>query len=309
MFGGQVAAQAVLPPLFVLGHWRSGTTHLHNLLAVDGRFASPRFTEVMIPFTFLVGEPVFSALARLFLPRTRFGIDNVSFHADVPFEEEFALAQLTGLSPYLAWAFPERAGHYDRYLSFRDASEVEVERWKKAFVHFLKKLTCKHRKPVILKSPPNTARVRLLLDIFPDARFVHIHRDPYTVYRSTVRLHERSTPNNAFQRLDRSTLHERVVRQYVETFDAFFADRSLIPPGRFSEVAFGDLEADPVGQVGRIYDELGLPDFGGVRSAVESYVGTLDGYRKNRHADLTADLRTELASKWRRSFNEWGYRT
>src|SRR5262249_6786987 len=43
----------VQQPLFVLGHWRSGTTHLHNLLALDERFAFPNFFQVFHPHTFL----------------------------------------------------------------------------------------------------------------------------------------------------------------------------------------------------------------------------------------------------------------
>ncbi|HEY2249632.1 MAG TPA: sulfotransferase, partial [Planctomycetaceae bacterium] len=51
-----VARQQVLPPVFILGHWRSGTTHLHNLLSLDERFAYPKFAQIMIPKTFLTGE-------------------------------------------------------------------------------------------------------------------------------------------------------------------------------------------------------------------------------------------------------------
>src|SRR5687768_18104609 len=40
----------------------------------------------------------------------------------------------------------------------------------------------------ILKSPPHTCRVPTLLRLFPDARFVHIVRDPYAVYPSTLHL-------------------------------------------------------------------------------------------------------------------------
>src|SRR5687767_13430189 len=40
-YDSRVNNVAVPPPLFVLGHWRSGTTHLHNLLTIDARFAFP----------------------------------------------------------------------------------------------------------------------------------------------------------------------------------------------------------------------------------------------------------------------------
>jgi hypothetical protein len=307
IYGRKVAATQVPPPLFVLGHWRSGTTHLHNLLAIDERFGSPRFSEVMIPRTFLTGEWVVTSLAKALLPETRFGIDNVSLSTRAPSEEEFALAQLTFYSPYMSWAFPRHAEHYDRYITFRGVPEREVKEWQAAFLTLLKKLTLKDRKPMILKSPPNTGRIRLLLDVFPDARFVHIHRDPYTVYKSTRHLHVSSWKTFAFQKLDESSLRERILHGYEDMFDAFFAERSLIPPGRFAEVAFNELESDPVGQVERIYGELGLPAFGDVKPKVEDYVRSLEGYKKNKHTELPEDLRAEIARRWRRSFDEWGY--
>lgn len=307
IYSRKLAATEVPPPLFILGHWRSGTTHLHNLLAIDKRFGSPKFSEVTIPSTFLTGEWVLNSAARVLLPKTRFGIDNVSLSTEAPSEEEFALAQMTSYSPYMGWAFPEHADYYGRYLNFRGVPAHEVAEWKAAFLIFLKKLTIRHGKPMILKSPPHTARIRLLLDIFPNARFIHIHRDPYTVYQSTRHLHVSSWKNFAFQKLDEDALQERILRQYVDMFDAFFDDRSLIPSGRFTELSFIELEADPMGQVERIYRELSLPDFAEVQPRIEQYVASLAGYKKNKHVDLPAPLRERIQQDWRRTFDEWGY--
>lgn len=307
VYGRRVAATPVPPPLFILGHWRSGTTHLHNLLAVDERFGSPRFGEVMLPKTFLTGEWVLASAAAALLPSTRVGIDNVSLSTQAPSEEEFALAQLTTYSPYTGWAFPRSAERYDRYITLRGMPDAEVTEWQASFVTFLKKLTLRHGRPMILKSPPNTGRIRLLMEVFPDARFVHIHRDPYTVFQSTRHLHAGGWRNYAFQTLDESTLRERVLSNYEQMMDAYFEERSLIPAGRFAEVAFGDLEIDPMGQVERVYRELGLPTFDDVRPKVEEYVRSLAGYRKNKHVELPEDLRAEIARRWRRSFEEWEY--
>jgi hypothetical protein len=307
IYGREIANTIVPPPLFVLGHWRSGTTHLHNLLALDDRFGSPKFSEVTIPSTFLTGEKVLTTAAKYLLPKTRFAIDNVPLSTEAPSEEEFALAQMTFHSPYMGWAFPEHADYYSRYVNFRGVPEHEIAEWKNAFLVFLKKLTLRHHKPMILKSPPHTARIKLLLDIFPDARFVHIHRDPYTVYQSTRHLHVSSWKNFAFQKLDEQALQERIFRQHKDMFDAFFDERSLIPAGRFTELSFKQLEEDPIGQVERIYRELSLPDFGDVKSKVENYVGSLGTYKKNKHVDLPPELRERIAREWRRTFDEWGY--
>lgn len=305
----RVKAQQVLPPVFILGHWRSGTTHLHNLLSIDERFAYPRFAQMMIPNSFLLGEPVLAACSSMLLPSNRMGIDQVAMHPGVPWEEEFALCAATSLSPYMGWAFPSRSDHYDRYLTFRDVPPAELERWKTAFVTLLKKLTVRYGRPLVLKSPPNTARIKLLLEMFPDARFVHIHRNPFVVYQSTRHLHLQSLALNSLQRPDPSDVHERVLRLYTQLFDAFFEQRSLIPPGRFCEVAFDDIERDPVATLRRIYGELALPEFGAVEPAVRKYVGSLADYRKNEYCELPAQVRSELARAWQRSFDEWGYPT
>jgi hypothetical protein len=105
--------------------------------------------------------------------------------AGVPSEDEFATCTMTGLSPYMAWCFPGGGASYGRYLTFRDAPDSEVTRWEDALMTFLKKLMVRYGRPLVLKSPPHTARIRRLLGLFPDARFVHFHRDPYVVFRST----------------------------------------------------------------------------------------------------------------------------
>src|SRR5262249_10344440 len=151
-------------------------THLHRLLAADSRFAFPTFSQVWHPHDFLLTDRLRSRAARLLLPATR-TLDNVALHPDAPEEEEFALCRMTSLSPFLAQAFPDRAAHYGRYLTFRGVPAKEVERWKAAFVRLAQKLTWKYRRPLLFKSPPHTARIRLLLELFPGARFVHIHRN------------------------------------------------------------------------------------------------------------------------------------
>jgi omega-hydroxy-beta-dihydromenaquinone-9 sulfotransferase len=184
-YGAAVAKTRITDsPLFVLGHWRTGTTYLHALLAGDTeQFASPNSIQVSYPYTFLCTEAAVRRQFAAMVPRTR-PQDNVELTADTPQEDEFALCVASLKSPYPGMlSFPRRADHYDRYLTFRGVPEPEVEEWKAAFRWFLQKLTLKHQRPLLLKSPTHTGRLRLLLELFPGARFVHIHRDPYAVFR------------------------------------------------------------------------------------------------------------------------------
>ncbi|GIL87732.1 hypothetical protein Vretifemale_15775 [Volvox reticuliferus] len=105
-FSRAIAAQPLHPePVFILGHPRTGTTHLHNLLANDPRFAFATTFHAGFPSSFLSLEPVRGLLSGL-LARRR-PMDNMALHWDLPAEDEIAVNLLTGGdSPYLALVFP-----------------------------------------------------------------------------------------------------------------------------------------------------------------------------------------------------------
>jgi hypothetical protein len=295
------------PPLFVLGYWRSGTTHLQNLLSQDSvGFAFANTYQVFNPRIFLTTEEAVTRLCRALMPRGR-PADNVARAFDSPEEDEFAACLTSLRSPYLAMNFPRRAEHYQRYLTFDGVPEAEVEEWRAAMLWFVRKLTLKYDRPLVLKSPPHTARIRLLLELFPGARFVHIHRNPYHVFQSQRHRYDTALWYNYLQRPDAADLEHHLLSEYQVVYNAFFEQQSLIPAGHFHEVAYEAVEADPVGQVREIYAQLGLPGFAGVRSRLERYVDEIRGYRKNQHPELSSGLKQKIHAAWGRSFDTWAY--
>ncbi len=307
-YGRRWRAQVVEPPLFVIGHYRSGTTLLHNLLAVDKRFASPTLLECSNPATFLSNESIIEWVGHI-LPNRR-AMDSVAQHIRVPSEDELAVGLLSGYSPYFEMAFPRHAHIYERYLTFEEARPEQARRWQEALVVFLKKVTLKYQKPLILKSPPHTARIRLLLEAFPEAKFIHIHRHPYRVFQSTLHLHRTLMPWLRLQRwseADMADLEDRVLRNYQRLYRVYLQQRSLIPAGHLHEVSFDDLERDPVTVVGEIYQSLQLPDFDEVRAPLQRYVSTLSGYRKNTFPAISDDLRQRIVHACRDCFDAWDY--
>jgi hypothetical protein len=294
------------PPLFVLGIWRSGTTHLHNLLARDRRLAYPNFFEVFYPHTFLSTAWLNRGLLARFLPERR-PHDNVRMGIDEPQEDEFALNCLTQMSFVLMWTFPRRAAHYERFLTFRSASQSEIVRWQQALKWFVQKLTYHHGRPLVLKSPAHTGRIKLLLEAFPDAKFVHIRRNPYHVFQSSLHSAIKVIPWWTLQQPDHTRLEERTLRQYEEIYQAYFEERSLIPAGRLHEIRFENLEADPLGQLQQLYRALDLGDFAVAEPAIRSYLASIAGYEKNRFREIESPWKAEVARRWRRCFDEWGY--
>jgi hypothetical protein len=244
----------------------------------------------------------------MLLPGTR-PLDNVRLGMGEPHEDEFALGCMTGRSFILGLAFPRRATWYDRYLTFRGVAPSEVAEWKAALQWFVQKLSLAYGRPLVLKSPGHTCRIEMLLELFPEARFVHIYRDPYVVFQSTRHMMRKAWPWSCLQRPDESDLDDRIVRQYKEVFEVFFAERPLIPPGHLHEMRFEELEQDPIGQLQRLYEHLDLPDFASVEPVLRDYLRSLAGYQKNTFPELSAEVRERLAREWRDCFEAWGYPT
>lgn len=303
---GSLESIEIHAPIFIIGHWRSGTTHLHNLFALDDRFAFPNNYQALFPHSFLTAESMHSKAVDFFLPKHR-PMDNIEWTMQSAQEDEFALCIMAFLSPYMGWVLPQQKERYEKYLTFRDCSTEEVDAWKRTLVLYLKKLTWKHRRPLVLKSPPHTARIKLLLELFPTARFIHIHRDPYTVFTSTRKMLLGNRTMHCLQSGGWSDIDEYVLRMYRLMHDAFFEDKDRIPQGQYHEIAFASLEKNPLEEMRRAYEALNLPEFQAVQPALKKYVDSIAGYEKNAYPNLPSELRTQILERWRPCFEAWGY--
>jgi hypothetical protein len=299
--------QITKPPVFILGHWRSGTTLLHNLLAQDtAQFAFANTYQVVNPHTFLSTEERNTRRFAALLPSKR-PMDNMELGFHTPQEDEFAPLLATLYSLYLGISFPRREAYYSKYLSFERVPQAEIDEWKAAFLWFCKKLTWKYGRALVLKSPPHTARVRLLLEVFPEARFVHICRNPFDVFQSQRHYFDTAMWYTYLQRPDVDAIDDGILTRYTALYDAYFKDRTRIPRGRLHEVRFEDLERDPVEEMRALYNFLGLAGFDEFEPKLRAYVESLAGYRKNEFPPLDESMRRRVAHAWERSFREWEY--
>lgn len=292
------------PPIFVLGHWRSGTTLVHELLGCDPRFACPSTYACFAPNHFVRSEWVVRWLD--FMVPSRRPMDNMPAGWKRPQEDEFALCNLGLPSPYLSIAFPNHPPQDQEYLTLEGVTPAARQRWKRKLIWFLRQLTFRHRKRLVLKSPLHTARIRLLLEMFPDARFLHIVRDPLAVFPSSVHLWKSLCRRDALQTPTHEGLEERVFSTFNRMYAAFERDRALIPPGHLCEVRYEDLVADPLATMEQAYARLGLGDFAMARPAVVAYLAAIDGYQANRY-ELSAELKDQIARRWGWFSNRYGY--
>jgi hypothetical protein len=292
-------------PIFVIGHWRSGTTLLHEMLVLDRRHTFPDTYACFAPNHFLISGWLMRPCLRFLLPARR-PMDNMPAGWDHPQEDEFALCNMGIRSPYLTLAFPNRPPQDQRYLDFRGVPAPSLNRWKGAFLWFLKRLTLRNPKRIVLKSPPHTARIRVLLEMFPKAKFVHIVRDPYVIFPSTVNLWKRLYRDQGLQVPAYEGLDEHVFTTFTRMYEAFERDRDLLGPGQFCEIRYEDLIADPVEQMRLIYDRLALGDFEAALPAIRQYLVGQSDYQTNRY-QITPEIRTEITRRWGKFLKEYGY--
>jgi len=306
IYGEKADSLKVKPPLFILGHWRSGTTLLHELLVQDRRHTFATTYQCFAPNHFIVTEEHVRRWFGFVLPSTR-PMDNMRTGWERPQEDEFALCNLGIPSPYLCIAFPNRPFPYREYLTLEGLSDAQLARWKAGLQWFLRRLSFGDSRRIILKSPTHTARVRVLLDLFPQAKFVHIVRDPRAVFPSTVRLWKSLAKQQGLQiPRERPDLEEFVFDNFERMYTAFEADRGLIPPENFYELRYEDLVANPLGELRNIYDRLDLDDFAETLPAVEKYLEEVKDYRPNRH-QLSAEREEQIRTRWGRYMRPFGY--
>lgn len=342
VYGRAVANQELNDePVFVLGHPRTGTTHLHNLLSKDERFAFATTFSVGFPSSFLCLRAVAPAIG-LLMDSTR-PMDNMSLAWDTPQEDELAMNQMSsGTSPYAPLLFPRKEKSFRPFYRFllartngEDSGDAELEdadaepcdpkdfeRWRRAFILFLKKTQYAAggaHKRLLLKSPVHTARVRLIKSLFPKATFVFIHRHPLEVFRSAAHMADAYYWQCYLQRpraldVQEFILHQGALlhRAYREDVAAMEAEkgRDLKKQKRLAEVRFAELDADPVGTLRATYAALGWTEaFKKVEPAIERYRRSLVDFKKNAFPKegLSSEAEAEVRRRWRAWFEDLGY--
>ena len=304
--GAEIEATRITdPPVFIIGHWRSGTTHLHNLLGFDANFTCPTYYQVMFPLHFVYSQPWGMQFFNFFSPHKR-PMDNVAIGAKAPHEDEFALAALSTVSPYLQALFPRTGDNGFMVLDPLRLDQEDLDRWKAAMRYFIQKLTFSKGKRIVLKSPPHLGRVRIILELFPQAKFIHISRNPYEVYLSTRHMWQTGFSHSHLQKPDPRVLEEKILTWYTEIYALFARDRDLIPPGSLCEIQFEELVKNPLESLKDIYLTLGLPGFEEFQTRVTPYLEKQKSYTRNTYT-LDEETKERIRQRWGPICARYGY--
>lgn len=298
-------AAAPRDPVFIIGHWRSGTTHFHNILSQDPQFGWLSLIPGLFPNDM---EGLLSTIAREYLqrvlPRKR-SFDNVRVGLDVPQEEEICLANLGSLSYFNGYYYPQRFfEHFRRAVLLGGLTDGELREFEGAYSTLAARLSVlRGGRRLLFKNPNATGRIRMLKRVFPCAKFIHLVRNPYTVFASSLR--RLPAMFNAFawqdyRHLDLETIvfdcYRLMMRRYLDDSRALSADDLI-------EVRFEDLAARPNDEIARVYQWLGLEPDG---DALGRYLDSQAGYERNLHR-LTEPQLQRIATEWAFALQHWGY--
>lgn len=299
-----LAKTVVLDPVFIIGHWRSGTTHLHYLLSRTSRFGVVTMLQASFPGIFLTLGPV---LQRIFPLPERRPMDQTQWALDSPQEEEIALSKRVPEAFFAQLTTPGILVRALEDVLLLDADADTLMAWKRAYVDILEKATlAAGGERLLLKNPANTGRIRVLLELFPDARFVFVHRHPYAVFQSMKRFYGSLFEILSLQETSDALIEETTLAGGVLLWRQYLADRDRIRPGHLVEVGYDDLLRDPLAEVRRVYAELGLPGFEDAVPRVEDYLRETHGYRAASGA-LDAAGKLLVDRRWGFAFEAFGY--
>lgn len=294
-------------PLFIIGHWRSGTTHLHNLFSLDPQFGCLRGIHCLAARSFLGTRRLIRMLLGPHLPSRR-PMDDVEFGLDRPQEDEFAMSRIASMSMMHGFWFPRRMREiFDRWVMFDAASPTDVRSWKQTFDWMLRRVSIDEgNRRLCLKCPPHMARLSLLREMFPEARFVHIYRNPYVVYQSNLKMWKSLIAAGTLQQHDDGQLEENLVYFYQRMLGRFFEDAPSIPENRLVHVRFEDLETNPLAEMQRIYSVLELTGYDNASPGLLSYLEGHANYRKNTY-HFDEDSLRRVEREWGFALSRWGY--
>ena len=192
-----------------------------------------------------------------------------------------------------------------KYLDLSNLTEKELESWKHGLDWFVKALTVRDDRQLVMKSPTHTARIRVLREMYPNAKFIHISRNPYTMYPSTVNLWKRFLSSDAFQFSNGAYLEELVFDSLERMYKAYFRDTADMSPEQLIEIRYEDLCADKVGTMEKVYGQLGLGDFEKMRPGLERYAEEHKNYKKNKF-EIDETLKAQIAERWKLYIDRFG---
>ena len=306
IYRGRVERHTIEPPIFVIGHWRSGTTFLHDLLSCDPDYSYPTTYQCFFPNHFLLTGGS-GTWFNIFLPKKR-PMDNVPVGVDRPQEDEFAFANMGLGTHYVTLAWPRHGprGHGLSRSGVADPGRTGTLGNGLPVVHpapvLQEQEAADPEEPGPYGAHPHAG------EAVSGARFIHISRNPLAVIPSTRKLWKAL---NSVQGLHNPAEDDPWIDKFVfDVFDTvssrYEEDRHLIPEGQLAEIRYEDLAADPKTVLKEVYRTLDLGDFARAEPAIDAYLEGQKDYKPNVF-DMPEEQRAEIVTRCAAYIRRFGY--
>jgi len=299
-------------PIFILGHYRSGTTLLQKLLVSDKRFGYLSYYDALFPNSNLLFGEKMKRIFQWLIDRVK--IKNPFFHdrilqlSEPDEEDDYLMNKASVYSAYWGLIFPKC---WRQWLNGEPqfSNQHYSSGWKKEYLKTIKYITFKNKgKQLVLKNPPNTERIHLLLELFPSAKFIFIHRNPYHLYYSIRNMWKRAIINYySVQKISDDELDELIFNHFDYLIDRYKKEKHLIPAGNLIEISYEELTTKPFETIRKIYTTIGLDDF---ELAVTSLKQQLEKEKEYRNFQYQFDDTTlkKIEKHWKKYIDRWNYR-
>jgi hypothetical protein len=269
----------LLPPVVIAGLPRTGTTHLHNLLAAGPTFRTLPYWESFEPFPLPAEEGIEPdpRAARMDVAVTVMNTLMPHFALMHEMTTEHVHEEIQLLANDFSTMFMETLAYVPRwenyYLAHDQTSTYEYLATQLKALQFLR-----GGRRWLLKSPQHLEQLPALDKVFPGVAVVCTHRDPVPVAISMVAMLTYSA------RMHRSPVPvEEIAAGWIHRLElmlnALVRDRDVIAPERSIDVTFDDFMADELGVAERVYGLVGEPLTDDARAAIVDY---LAGHQRGR---------------------------
>jgi hypothetical protein len=227
---------------------------------------------------------------------------------DLPQEEEYAIANIVPDGYYNGWCFPKNMNRYMDHVLVGDLSDSYRMDWMKTYLFFVKKLTRYHRgKQLLLKNPAHTARLSIIKRMFPNAKFVHIVRNPYEVYYSMEKFMRIVLPRYCVQRPpSKEQMKQSILKMYTGLYKTYLREKSQISNTDIIEISYESFVKDPLENTKRIYDHLELALSQGTLQKTKKYTDDQTKFKQSSYT-MKEDLKKEIYDAWNFAFEAFNY--
>lgn len=293
-------------PIFIIGHYRTGTTYLMTLMAYD---KSKGYVSNIEGYAtqFYLAFPKFTRwIIETSLPDVR-PMDNVILGADEPTEEEYCIGTFSPYGYYTGFVFPRNFDLYSDFLTF-DKKPKDHKKWKKKYYYLVQMLTLGHGgKPLFLKNPTLSYRIRDILEMFPNAKFIHTYRNPYKVYSSTVKFFDEVFAIYTLQNWDKEKMKQDILRNFKLLYECHERDLDLIPKENIVHVKYEEFIEKPSETMEHIYKTLKLDGWDEYKDNIIAYAESQKrDYKPNDHV-TDDDVINRVNKHWDEYREKYGY--